>query len=215
MLTCIIDQLNVGLRKVREILGNEVATDKEIQESLWYYFFDVEKTVNYILKLRRCSHRAPYIISLARALTNRQEKSQKSAPTSAFSGPSPDDVVVAAQSSSKGTLADAKALKKVEAAIQAINIDNAPVKQRKKIDVLQEYKNSTAKENANFVVIGHVDAGKSTLMGRLLLDTGVVDQRTVERFKQEAEKIGKSSFALAWVLDQTEEERSRYRSSMS
>jgi elongation factor 1 alpha-like protein len=46
---CIIDQLNVGLRKVREILGNEVATDKEIQESLWYYFFDVEKTVNYIL----------------------------------------------------------------------------------------------------------------------------------------------------------------------
>lgn len=64
-------------------------------------------------------------------------------------------------------------------------------------------------------IIGHVDAGKSTLMGRLLLDTGVVDQRTVERFKQEAEKIGKSSFALAWVLDQTEEERSRYRSSMS
>lgn len=49
MLMCIIDQLNVGLRKVREILGNEVATDKEIQESLWYYFFDVEKTVNYIL----------------------------------------------------------------------------------------------------------------------------------------------------------------------
>lgn len=49
MLTCIIDQLNVGLQKVREILGTEVATDKEIQESLWYYFFDVEKTVNYIL----------------------------------------------------------------------------------------------------------------------------------------------------------------------
>lgn len=48
-LTPIIDQLNVGLQKVREVLGNEVATDKEIRESLWYYFFDVEKTVNYIL----------------------------------------------------------------------------------------------------------------------------------------------------------------------
>ncbi|KAI5852856.1 P-loop containing nucleoside triphosphate hydrolase protein [Morchella snyderi] len=202
-------QLNVGLQKVREVLGNEVATDKEIRESLWYYFFDVEKTVNYILN----QHGKP--------TKKKKSKSSKGAPTSAFSGPSPDDVVVAAQSSSKGlngkaaskndpkALADAKALKKVEAAIQAVNIDSAPVKQRKKIDVLQEYKNSTAKENANFVVIGHVDAGKSTLMGRLLLDTGVVDQRTVEKFKQEAEKIGKSSFALAWVLDQTDEERSR------
>ncbi|KAH0562501.1 hypothetical protein GP486_002811 [Trichoglossum hirsutum] len=56
---------------------------------------------------------------------------------------------------------------------------------------------------------GHVDAGKSTLMGRLLYDLEVVDQRIVEKFRKEAEKIGKSSFALAWVLDQTSEERVR------
>lgn len=54
-----------------------------------------------------------------------------------------------------------------------------------------------------------MDAGKSTLMGRLLYDAGVVDDRTIQKYKQEAEKIGKSSFALAWVLDQTGEERSR------
>lgn len=57
---------------------------------------------------------------------------------------------------------------------------------------------------------GHVDAGKSTLMGRLLYDSGVVDERTIQKYKQEAERIGKSSFALAWVLDQTGEERARY-----
>ena len=56
---------------------------------------------------------------------------------------------------------------------------------------------------------GHVDAGKSTLMGRLLYDLKVVDQRTVDRYHQEAEKMGKSSFALAWVLDQGTEERNR------
>jgi elongation factor 1 alpha-like protein len=56
---------------------------------------------------------------------------------------------------------------------------------------------------------GHVDAGKSTLMGRLLLDLGVVDQRTIQKYRKEAESIGKSSFALAWVLDQRSEERSR------
>jgi elongation factor 1 alpha-like protein len=46
-------------------------------------------------------------------------------------------------------------------------------------------------------------------MGRLLYDLKVVDERTVEKFRKEAEKIGKSSFALAWVLDQTSEERVR------
>ncbi len=46
-------------------------------------------------------------------------------------------------------------------------------------------------------------------MGRLLYDLKAVDQRTIDRYRKEAEKIGKSSFALAWVLDQGTEERSR------
>jgi elongation factor 1 alpha-like protein len=46
-------------------------------------------------------------------------------------------------------------------------------------------------------------------MGRLLFDLRVVDQRTIDRYKKEAESIGKSSFALAWVLDQGSEERAR------
>ena len=46
-------------------------------------------------------------------------------------------------------------------------------------------------------------------MGRLLLDLNVVDQRTIDKYKKEAEKLGKSSFALAWVLDQGTEERNR------
>jgi len=58
-------------------------------------------------------------------------------------------------------------------------------------------------------VLGHVDAGKSTLMGRLLYDLKLVDQRTIDKYRKEADKIGKSSFALAWVLDQGTEERNR------
>ena len=46
-------------------------------------------------------------------------------------------------------------------------------------------------------------------MGRLLHDLKVVDQRTIDRYRKEAERIGKSSFALAWVLDQGTEERER------
>jgi elongation factor 1 alpha-like protein len=56
---------------------------------------------------------------------------------------------------------------------------------------------------------GHVDAGKSTLMGRLLYDLKAVDERTMQKYRQESQKAGKGSFALAWVMDQSEEERKR------
>lgn len=56
---------------------------------------------------------------------------------------------------------------------------------------------------------GHVDAGKSTLMGHFLQDLGQVSEKTIKKYEREARKIGKSSFAYAWVLDETGEERSR------
>jgi len=46
-------------------------------------------------------------------------------------------------------------------------------------------------------------------MGRMLYDCGAVEERVMRKFQQESENIGKGSFALAWVLDQTEEERTR------
>ncbi|XP_021367800.1 HBS1-like protein isoform X1 [Mizuhopecten yessoensis] len=61
----------------------------------------------------------------------------------------------------------------------------------------------------NMVVIGHVDAGKSTLMGHLLFQLGMVNKKAMHKYEQESKKVGKGSFAFAWVLDETEEERSR------
>lgn len=46
-------------------------------------------------------------------------------------------------------------------------------------------------------------------MGRLLYDLKAIDQRTIDKYKKEAESIGKGSFAFAWVLDQGTEERAR------
>ncbi|KAJ3327606.1 HBS1-like protein [Blyttiomyces sp. JEL0837] len=80
----------------------------------------------------------------------------------------------------------------------------------KKIDVRAEYtKRNAEKENLNLVVVGHVDAGKSTMMGHLLFLLGEVNDRTMKKYERDAEKMKKGSFAFAWVLDETEEERSR------
>jgi elongation factor 1 alpha-like protein len=65
------------------------------------------------------------------------------------------------------------------------------------------------KEQIHLVVIGHVDAGKSTMMGHLLYDLGNVPQKTMHKYEQESKKLGKQSFMYAWVLDETGEERNR------
>lgn len=63
------------------------------------------------------------------------------------------------------------------------------------------------KENVHLIVIGHVDAGKSTLMGHLLYELGYVSKKLIQKYEHESEKIGKQSFVYAWVLDEIEEER--------
>lgn len=69
--------------------------------------------------------------------------------------------------------------------------------------------NSSDKTNVNVVVIGRVDAGKSTTMGHLLYLTGNVDKRVVDKYARDSKTAGKNSFQYAWVLDQDGEERHR------
>jgi len=65
------------------------------------------------------------------------------------------------------------------------------------------------KLHVNLVVIGHVDAGKSTTTGHLIYKCGGIDKRTIEKFEKEAAEFGKSSFKYAWVLDNLKAERER------
>ena len=65
------------------------------------------------------------------------------------------------------------------------------------------------KIHINAVVIGHVDAGKSTTTGHLIYKCGGIDKRTIEKFEKEANEMGKGSFKYAWVLDKLKAERER------
>ena len=65
------------------------------------------------------------------------------------------------------------------------------------------------KPNMNVVFVGHVDAGKSTVVGRLLFDTGAVTEQEMAKLKAEAEKHGKVGFEFAYVMDKIKEERER------
>ncbi len=68
---------------------------------------------------------------------------------------------------------------------------------------------SQQKPHINLVVIGHVDHGKSTLVGHLLFRLGFVDEKTLRQLEDEAKKKGKESFKFAWLMDRLKEERER------
>ncbi|XP_046660139.1 eukaryotic peptide chain release factor GTP-binding subunit ERF3A [Homalodisca vitripennis] len=65
------------------------------------------------------------------------------------------------------------------------------------------------KEHVNVVIIGHVDAGKSTIGGQIMALTGMVDKRTLEKYEREAKERSRESWYLSWALDTNQEEREK------
>ncbi len=65
------------------------------------------------------------------------------------------------------------------------------------------------KTHINLVFIGHVDHGKSTSVGRLLFDSGNIDEQAMRKLKDKAQELGKGGFEFAFVMDNLKEERER------
>jgi elongation factor 1-alpha len=68
---------------------------------------------------------------------------------------------------------------------------------------------SGEKLHVSIVVCGHVDAGKSTTTGRLIFELGGIAERDMEKLRAEAKVLGKESFAFAFYMDRSKEERAR------
>ncbi|MBN1419160.1 MAG: 50S ribosome-binding GTPase [Planctomycetes bacterium] len=61
-------------------------------------------------------------------------------------------------------------------------------------------------DSLRFVIVGHVDHGKSTLIGRLLFDTGSLSEERIAEIRRVAEESGRA-LEFAHVIDHLEEER--------
>lgn len=65
------------------------------------------------------------------------------------------------------------------------------------------------KETVNIVFVGHVDAGKSTICGQILVLQNIVDKRTIEKYREASKQSGRESWYLSWCLDTNPEEREK------
>ncbi len=65
------------------------------------------------------------------------------------------------------------------------------------------------KPHINIMTSGHVDHGKSTLIGRLLFDTGAIREDEMRKLKETATELKKETFEFAFAMDTSKEERER------
>lgn len=65
------------------------------------------------------------------------------------------------------------------------------------------------KEPMVMIFIGHVDSGKSTIAGNLLILSNKIDQLEISRLKDEASKLNRESWYVAYINDVLQEEKER------
>ncbi|ROT36239.1 hypothetical protein SODALDRAFT_335317, partial [Sodiomyces alkalinus F11] len=191
------EALSKGTTDVQDALGEDArkVSTEQIEEALWHYYYDVDKTVGYLRKT---------II----APPPKTELKKPKETSNRFDAAAAKSAAIAKMSTKTSPKQRPNGTAPAEK-INALSLDEPPPAKSKKIDVIHEFTKGQNKRSASFVVVGHVDAGKSTLMGRLLLELKFVEQHLVDRYQRQADKIGKGSFALAWVMDQRDEERER------
>lgn len=94
-------------------------------------------------------------------------------------------------------------LKQLEVKVESDDSDD--------VDVVEDVERieGDSRDHVNVVFVGNVDAGKSTTCGRIIYDSGLVDERQMERFIAIAREKGMDSWLYAFILDTTEEERKK------
>ncbi|KAL4895082.1 P-loop containing nucleoside triphosphate hydrolase protein [Aspergillus ambiguus] len=139
-------------------------------------------------------------VTASKAVDKTEKKAEQKAAASGKSSPAPSGRSSPGRSSpARGEAARAQRAADAVAMEQQADVDE---------DTLKEIYGEK-KEHVNIVFIGHVDAGKSTLGGSILYVTGMVDERTLEKYKRDAKEQGRETWYLSWALDLTNEERAK------
>lgn len=96
----------------------------------------------------------------------------------------------------------------IESQLQELQLDKKEEKLADHEEIKQHVQEEEEKKrHLNVVFIGHVDAGKSTTGGQILLLSGQVDDRTIQKYEKEAKDKNRESWYMAYIMDTNEEER--------
>ncbi|XP_050440650.1 HBS1-like protein isoform X2 [Adelges cooleyi] len=218
-------KVNSCLQKITELLGFEVAKDV-VAEYLINNDFSIEKTVDQILNSKIDTSKTKDLfgsdgrISRPPSIVVASSSKNKDSITVGFgnisvSGPKNKTITATPKQTPFSTPYCSPAVTPRNRSPQNVRIGSPRVDRKLQSPKSNKDLNrglspvTQHKDQLYLIIIGHVDAGKSTLMGHLLYKLGHVQQRTIQKFEHESKKLGKQSFVYAWVLDETDEERNR------
>ncbi|XP_039430657.1 protein HBS1 [Culex pipiens pallens] len=229
-------RLNSCMDEIRNIVGESV-TDKQLVEAIMKHGYNFDLALDDVLNSTKtpstASVRSPIVTAAAKTVPKMIEKGigdrllEKSDKLLAVKAPAADvvkpsilvtptakktaNVTMGFEISSPRVQSPSVSGRNTPEITNANNQTPKPLPKELQRNGLELFKKERGadKQHIHMVVIGHVDAGKSTLMGHLLCDTGNIPQRVMHKNEQESKKMGKQSFMYAWVLDETGEERER------
>ncbi|WBW71421.1 Dom34-Hbs1 translation release factor complex GTPase subunit Hbs1 [Schizosaccharomyces osmophilus] len=198
------EQFREAIAAVQDTLDGLPVSDKEIADTLWYYYFDVEKSVNYLIK--SCTAKAEEQTGKEKSQKKKHSKQEEKPaenhhPTK--NPPAPLNASMKKLNLNEKEQTGEKSKDAEEIQTQRKQDSSAL------IDVPKIYEESHPKPVVHLVVTGHVDSGKSTMLGRIMFELGDVNSRSMQKLHKEASDQGKGSFSYAWLLDSTDEERLR------
>ncbi|KIM33546.1 hypothetical protein M408DRAFT_326241 [Serendipita vermifera MAFF 305830] len=222
-------QMNSVREHIRAVIGppkRSGISDKEIDDASWEYYFDLDQTMDHILEIQGRRNAAK-----ERQAAKEREKQEKMAAMTGNArvgalragAPTKTSPKKSGKASGAATPVAAK-MDQMDADMLALGLqDSTPLvmdtEEPPKISLAREKLLEEAKRaisgqggdklSLSIVIIGHVDAGKSTLVGRLMYDLGSIDQRKRAQTERSSEKMGKASFSWAWEMDSGVEERNR------
>jgi len=211
--------------------------DREIKDALWDSYFDVESTTAHFLDEQ--GKRQARALKKQEAAERKRAAAASSSPNPASRIGSGAATPVRSSSAARTPAKTTASSGKLEAGpvsqlrsdiegmglseIRGVQTDSKPgsagsgtpkvppkaALSNEKVIEEWEKQQKTGKPALSLIVVGHVDAGKSTLMGKLLHELGRVSDREQSSNERASARIGKGSFAYAWNLDSSEEEHAR------
>ncbi|XP_046858247.1 HBS1-like protein [Xenia sp. Carnegie-2017] len=199
------------LDEFRSILGDH-CDENEAKSAIIKHNFDLERAIDDVLNNENQVLRSPTVSrsdkdSRHQNSSAKKDKCRMENASLKVNTPSP---TVSTKNSTEARCTSAVEETRIPSPVSPSSTKSAKVNSQKEKEVAKrEKKVRQGKTLLNLVVIGHVDAGKSTLMGHVLYLLGDVSKKTMHKYEQDAKKAGKASFAYAWVLDETGEERER------
>jgi len=221
-------KLQSCMEQLQDILGDSCHESTAVQAVLASNF-DFEQALDQLLhkgskKQAVATGNAPAVKSQSEKLKSEKHlepnpfKNKTPSPRPVRASPNAADKLINDTKSSSGasTPKNASRCQSLNTSREELEVDfvqtprTQKAQKREVIDIEGELeKRQDGKGLLNLVVIGHVDAGKSTMMGHILFNLGNVSKKIMHKNETESKKSGKGSFAFAWVLDETEEERTR------